>query len=144
EQATGSTAVFIDGQPSKNQYRKFKIKTIEGISDVDMIKEVLARRLRHTEWPYPQLLVIDGGKAQLNAAIATLRELRVKNRELRTTMVTALAKREEILYLPGCKAVALKSQPPDVLHLFQRIRDESHRFARAYHHKLRGKTFLQK
>ncbi len=142
-EATGSMVVFIRGVPDKNQYRKFRIKTVTGINDVDMLKEVLRRRFGHPEWPNAELMVIDGGKPQLGAALSALRESRIWNLESRRPIVTALAKREEILYTEGGRAIPLKRQDPTNLHLFQRIRDESHRFARAYHHKLREKAFTQ-
>jgi len=154
KEATGSMVVFTNGQADKSQYRKFRIKTVIGINDVDMIKEVLTRRLKHAEWPHPQLIVVDGGKGQLGAALKALRKSEIRSPRLRrrfvgqakseVPVVAALAKREEILYIEGGRAIALKKQDPVVLRLFQRIRDESHRFARAYHHKLREKAFLQK
>ena len=161
-EATGSMVVFTSGQPDKGQYRKFKIKTVHSISDVDMLKEVLGRRFKHDEWLLPELIVIDGGKPQLNAALRALQEARspapeqarygagkkpafanasADRQEARMPIVTALAKREEILYTGAGSAIPLQRQDPAVLHLFQRIRDESHRFARAYHHTLRKKRF---
>lgn len=141
EAATGSMVVFVSGQPDKSQYRKFRIKTVAGISDVDMLKEVLGRRLGHPEWPYPELMVIDGGRPQLGAALKTLEESRIWNLESRRLLVTALAKREEILYTANGRQIPLRRQDPAILHFFQRIRDESHRFARVYHHKLRQIRF---
>ena len=152
--ATGSLVVFSNGQPDKSQYRKFRIQTVRGSNDVAMLKEVIRRRLSHPEWPYPELMVIDGGKGQLNAALSVLRESRIQpalgrararpgNLESRRPIVSALAKREEILYTADGRAIPLQRQDPAVLHLFQRIRDESHRFARAYHHKVRQKYFIR-
>ena len=152
--ATGSMVVFSRGQPDKHQYRKFKIRTVAGISDVDMVREVLERRFSHPEWPYPELIVIDGGKPQLGAALAVLRKSEIRNppaspelsrgrAKFETPMVTALAKREEVLYTEAGRTMYLKRGEPAVLQLFQRIRDESHRFARSYHHKLRKKSYAQ-
>ncbi len=157
--ATGSMVVFTNGQPDKDQYRKFRIRTVRGSNDVAMLQEVLRRRLNHPEWPYPELMVIDGGKGQLNAALSVLRTLATSNQmptasssrakqgaggwKREATIVTALAKREEILYTAAGRAIPLRRQDPAVLHLFQRIRDESHRFARAYHHKLRERLYAE-
>ena len=93
DSATGSMVVFINGLPAKSEYRKFRIKTVHQISDVDMHKEVMRRRLMHTEWPYPELMVIDGGKPQLNAARSAAASFR-----LPATRIVGLAKREEELY----------------------------------------------
>lgn len=138
--ATGSMVVFVDGRPAKTEYRKFKIKTVHQISDVDMLKEVIRRRLRHPEWPYPQLMLIDGGKPQLNAVLTA-----ITNNQLPVTIhVAALAKREEELYIKGKPApVRLDSLPPEVMHFFQYVRDESHRFAQKYHHKLREISYRE-
>lgn len=140
KEATGSMVVFSRGIPDKSQYRKFRIKTVRGISDVDMIKEVLERRLKHNEWAFPQLIVIDGGKGQLNAALKALRGSGITNHESRRMVVAALAKREEILFTESGRTIYLQKQDQKILHLFQRIRDESHRFARRYHHLLRRKS----
>ncbi len=131
---TASMVVCIDGTASRNDYRMFRIKTVHGVSDVDSLKEVIHRRLKHTEWPYPDLMVIDGGKPQLNAVMSVI----LKEAPQLTRRVVALAKREEELYAPhNSRTVRLDSLPPDTGFFFQRIRDESHRFAKRYHHKLR-------
>jgi len=134
--------VFSNGQPDKSQYRKFRIKTVRGSNDVAMLREVLKRRFNHPEWSIPELIVIDGGQPQLNAARGVIHDSKFLIQDSRS-IVTALAKREEILYLEGGRTIALKRHDPAILHLFQRIRDESHRFARAYHHKLREKRYAQ-
>lgn len=134
QEATGSMVVFIDGKSIKSEYRKFRIKTIKQISDVDMLKEVIGRRLRHQEWPYPDLLLVDGGKAQLNAV---LKELRIMNDKLQIRVV-ALAKREEELYMENKRLpIKLSSLSQNTAFFFQRVRNEAHLFARRYHHKLR-------
>lgn len=138
--ATGSMVVFMNGVADKSQYRKFKIKSVSGASDVGMLKEVIRRRFGHPEWPYPNLIVIDGGKGQLNAALTAIKSLPPKPYPLSSRLVTALAKKEEILFTESGRAIYLKRGDPQLLRLFQRIRDESHRFARAYHHKLRRQT----
>lgn len=141
QEATGSMVVFIDGKPAKDEYRKFKIKKVRGISDVAMLKEIVGRRLNHPEWFWPGLMLIDGGRAQLDAV---LEELRIKNYELRIRAV-ALAKREEELYLGNRKLpIRLSSLSQATAFFLQRVRDESHRFARVYHHKLRKRHFHEK
>lgn len=135
-EATGSMAVFINGMPAKHEYRKFKIKTIAGPNDVAMHAEVMRRRLGHIEWKYPDLMLIDGGRAQINAVVSVINNqlLITGNRPL----VAALAKREEELYIEGRRSpLRISTLPPDVAFFFQRIRDESHRFARKYHLKRR-------
>ncbi len=128
--ATGSMVVFIDGKPAKAEYRKFKIKTVHQANDVGMLKEVLRRRLAHPEWQYPDLMLIDGGKPQLNVVRAEMTSPHVR--------VLALAKCEEDLYTdPNARPIRLDSLPVEVMHFLQRVRDESHRFAKKYHHKLR-------
>lgn len=141
--ATGSMAVFIGGRPAKSEYRKFRIKTVRDAHDVAMLKEVIRRRLAHTEWPYPDLTLIDGGKPQLNAALAALScsQLPVTGNR---PAVAGLAKREEELYVPGRKPVLLSSLPPHTAHFLQHVRDESHRFAKKYHHKLREKLYQER
>jgi excinuclease ABC subunit C len=127
--ATGSMIVFTNGQVDKSEYRKFKIKTIEGINDVEMMKEVLRRRLRHKEWPFPDLILIDGGLGQYNGAREVIKEVGVD------IPVVALAKG------PTRKGEKIFSSIPlkmDV-NFLKAIRDEAHRFAIWYHRKLRKK-----
>ncbi len=136
--ATGSMVVFVDGIPAKSEYRKFRIKAVHQISDVDMLKEVILRRIVHKEWSYPDFMLIDGGKPQLNAALS---QLTTYNLQL-TTRVAALAKREEELYTEGRnRPILLSTLPSETAFFFQRVRDESHRFAKRYHHKLREESF---
>lgn len=136
--STGSMVVFTDGVPDRDNYRMFKIKTVSGISDVDMLKEVIHRRLAHHEWQFPDLMVIDGGKPQLNAVMSVIS----KEAHLLAKRVVALAKREEELYSPGnAHTIRLDSLPTETGFFFQRIRDESHRFAKRYHHKLREMSY---
>ena len=137
-EATGSMIVFLNGRPAKPEYRKFRIKTVHHISDVAMHQEVLRRRFTHKEWPLPEIILIDGGKPQLNAALHMMRDIHVQKK----VHIAGLAKREEELYIEGRKfPVRLTTLPPDTMFFFQRVRDESHRFAKAYHHKLREKAF---
>jgi len=133
-EATGSMVVFVKGRPEKSEYRKFKIKTVHQISDIAMHKEVMRRRLSHPEWPFPDLLLIDGGRGQLNALLFVLAERQLSGKVL----AAGLAKREEELYIEGkILPVRLRSLPFEIASFFQRVRDESHRFAKKYHHKLR-------
>ncbi|OHA47841.1 MAG: hypothetical protein A2806_02240 [Candidatus Terrybacteria bacterium RIFCSPHIGHO2_01_FULL_48_17] len=121
--------------PNKNEYRKFRIKTVVGANDVAMIKEVLMRRIRHTEWALPDIILIDGGKPQLNTALVALQGLRY--RVQKKPLVLALAKKHEEIYVPDKKEpIGLPQNHPFRL-LLMHVRDEAHRFARAYHHKLR-------
>jgi len=134
--ATGSMVVFKDGIPEKKSYRKFKIKTVKQISDTDMMKEILSRRMKHREWIFPQLMLLDGGRGQLNAAISILNNFKnIKGK----VAVAALAKKNEELYLPGREIPLLTDDlPPDTKLFLQHVRNESHRFAKKYHHKLRA------
>ena len=152
--ATGSMVVFINGSPAKSEYRKFKIKTVRGANDAAAHREVMRRRLAHPEWGMPDLVVMDGGKPQLNAALSVIQHFRsptsevsevgLRNINHKIPVVVALAKREEELYTEGKqKPVRLDSLPPAAMHFFQRVRDESHRFAKKYHHKLREISYRQ-
>ncbi|RJQ36665.1 hypothetical protein C4552_02095 [Candidatus Parcubacteria bacterium] len=140
-EATGSMVVFTDGRPDKSQYRKFRIKTVVGPNDVASHGEVLRRRFTHPEWHYPQLVVMDGGKPQLNAALAALKDSAKRDKIIGRVIVTALAKREEILFTADGRSIRLANEHPALFNLFRFIRNESHRFAQAYHHKLRQKFY---
>jgi excinuclease ABC subunit C len=103
---------------------------------VAMIKEVLNRRFSHPEWGWPDLILIDGGKAQLNAAVSSI-GYPVSRKKI---PVMALAKRENELFLEGEKEpLLLKNLPRDIFNLILQLRDEAHRFAITYHRKLREK-----
>ncbi|MBI2038994.1 MAG: GIY-YIG nuclease family protein [Candidatus Niyogibacteria bacterium] len=134
--AVGSMVVFIDGAPYKNDYRRFKIRLPARPNDVAMIREIVTRRIEHREWPLPAVMVIDGGKMQLNAALAAVQHLK-------KIRVVSLAKREEELYLPNRTTLKLKESSQPLLHLMQAVRNEAHRFALAYHHKRRKKTLFK-
>ncbi|MHA2270490.1 MAG: excinuclease ABC subunit UvrC [Candidatus Hodarchaeales archaeon] len=134
----GSQVVFIDGLPKKSDYRHYRIKTVKGIDDVASMREVLSRRLRAIDpesSAIPDLIIVDGGKGQLNAVWAILQEMNFEN-----IPVIGLAKRLETIYRvqgePG--TVNLPDNSP-ILFLLQRIRDEAHRFAISYHRLLRSK-----
>ena len=140
--AVGSMAVFTDGKPDKNEYRKFRIKLAGRPNDVAMIKETLSRRLAHRGWATPDVILIDGGKAQLNAALLANRMCSTRGKK-KNIKIVALAKREEELYLPSGKVIKLKENPQPLLHLLQAIRNEAHRFAISYHKNLRSKDLFK-
>lgn len=131
--ATGSLVVLIDGKSSTSDYRRFRIRTKDAPNDFAMIAEVVKRRMNHTEWPMPELLVIDGGKGQVHAARACC-----------TVPVIGLAKRFEEIIIPMKNEFKILRLPVSsrALHALERVRDESHRFALRYHRLLRKKSFL--
>lgn len=136
-QATGAMVVFEKGAPAKNWYRKFKVRFPARPNDIAMLKEVLSRRLKHPEWPLPDLILIDGGKAQLNATLRCLKP------EVKHLKVVALAKKINELFLPNKKKpILLKTLPQEISNLILHIRDEAHRFAISYHRRLRKTTFI--
>ncbi|MEM3525901.1 MAG: excinuclease ABC subunit UvrC [Candidatus Jordarchaeaceae archaeon] len=140
EEAVGSLIVFEEGRPKKEDYRRFKIETVNGPDDTAMMGEIIHRRYRglleRGEKP-PNLILVDGGKGQLNAALNSLKGLGLN------FPIVGLAKKFEEIYIPGdSKPIRL---PPDskALFLLQRVRDEAHRFALSYHKKLREKKFRE-
>ena len=135
-ETVASMVVWEDGAMKKSDYRKFQIKSVTGVDDFASIHEVVSRRyarLQAEAKPMPSLVLIDGGLGQLHAAAAALEAL-----GLATQSLASIAKREEVLYLYGQEdePIVLDRRSP-VLHLIQRIRDESHRFAIGYHRKRR-------
>ena len=140
-QAVGSWVVFHRGLPEKSRYRRFRVRTVEQPNDYAMMAEVIGRLVRQPE-EMPDLILIDGGKGQLNI----LKEIFEARPEKERPDLAAIAKKtflasgeKDGLYLPGRKnPVKLRSDSP-VLHFLQRVRDEAHRFALSYHHLLREK-----
>ena len=135
--AGGSMVTFIDGKPSKDDYRRFKIRAVSGINDYDMMSEVIRRRyerVKKERLPSPDLIIIDGGKGHLSRAVSVLRELGFGN-----LPVMGIAKKFEHIYLKDRQEPIIFSHSSPVLHLIQRLRDEAHRFAIGYHHVLRRK-----
>lgn len=133
-----SMVVFKDGRAAKSEYRRFKIRHDEGPDDYAMMKEVVYRRYRRLldeERPLPNLILIDGGKGQLNAAQATLKELDIAEE----IEMVGLAKREEEIFKPNKEEPIVLPKNSNALHLLQRVRDEAHRFAVNYHRKLRSR-----
>ncbi len=135
-ETVASMVVWEDGRMKKSDYRKFIIRTVEGVDDFASMREVVTRRykrLQGEKGPMPSLVLIDGGLGQLHAAAEALESLEIINQPL-----AAIAKREEILYVYGQEKdpIALDHHSP-VLHLIQQIRDEAHRFAVTFHRKRR-------
>ncbi|MFH1430685.1 MAG: hypothetical protein ABIG71_04175 [Candidatus Uhrbacteria bacterium] len=160
--AVGSLVVAIDGEMDSSEYKRFRIRTLEGQSnDVGMLREVLERRITHmpipatthvrasrlssrnnkrdgekSEWPLPDLIVVDGGKPQLNGVVRTLRGAGIH------IPIVSLAKRDEEIFLPGERFPLRLPKSSPALHLLQRVRDEAHRFAVDYHRKRRMRRTL--
>ena len=134
-----SMVTFINGLSKKSEYKKFKIKTTEGKPDDFLsMKEVLTRRLSHLgekNWDKPDLMIIDGGKGQLSSVMEIIKELGVEGID-----VVSLAKRNEEVFLPKQSEPVILPRNSSALFLFQRIRDEAHRFAITYHRNLRSKA----
>ena len=137
-----SMVTFINGLSKKSEYKKFKIKTTEGKPDDFLsMKEVLTRRLSHLgekNWDKPDLIIIDGGKGQLSSVMEIIKELGVEGID-----VVSLAKRNEEVFLPKQSEPVILPRNSSALFLFQRIRDEAHRFAITYHRNLRSKALKQ-
>jgi excinuclease ABC subunit C len=135
-----SVVQFIDGLPFKPGYRRYKIQGVEGVDDYRSLGEVVSRRFRRLETEgqlFPDLLLIDGGRGQLNAVLEAFVALRIN-----PPTVLALAKRKEEIYLPGVAEPLKLSRQSYALRLLQYVRDEAHRFAQHYHHLLRSKSVL--
>jgi len=140
QEATGAMVTFINGQPDKNFYRRFKIKVSRKPDDIAMLKEVLTRRFKHLEWGLPDLILVDGGVSQLNAAS---RCLKWSFKQVKLKLM-ALAKKKNELYIEGRKQpILLKNMPREIFNLILQLRDEAHRFAIAYHRKLRKRGLLE-
>ncbi len=137
QDTVASLVSFLDGLPFKGGYRRFKIRTVEGVDDFAAMREVVARRfkrLHDEDATFPDVLLIDGGKGQLHAALDAFRVLGIE-----PPTVISLAKQEEEIFRPG-EAEPLKlSRHSAALRLLQYVRDEAHRFAQHYHHILRRK-----
>lgn len=139
-ETVGSLVTFIDGMPFKPGYRRYKIKSVTGVDDYASIREVVSRRLqglRERDEPHPDILLIDGGKGQLHAALDAFAALG----ETPGTVIS-LAKQEEAIYIPGRSEPIVLSRRSFALRLLQYVRDEAHRYAQHYHHMLRTKRTL--
>ncbi|MFL5880609.1 MAG: excinuclease ABC subunit UvrC [Actinomycetota bacterium] len=155
-QAVGSMVVFEDGLPRKSEYRRFEIRSVEGQDDVASLREVLTRRLarlaserdepeeaddrgRRRKFAYPpNLIVVDGGRPQLAAALDAVRASASPD-----LAVVSLAKRMEEVYVPGTPDPVVIPRTSEALYLLQRVRDEAHRFAITYHRKLRDRSMTR-
>jgi excinuclease ABC subunit C len=156
---TGSMVVFVKGVPRKSDYRRFKIRSVEGTDDYASMREMLRRRFRRatepdsaatlahgvasgdkkTPWDLmPDLVIVDGGKGQLNVALEVLEEYGLGDQ----LSAVGLAKQEEELFVPGQSEPLRLPRTSEGLFLLQRIRDEAHRFAITYHRQLRGKQTI--
>ena len=169
KEASGGMITFVKGNPDKNFYRRFKIHPVKssrsevfaeseqfnGVkisgkpNDTAMIKEIISRRLQHPEWGWPDLILIDGGIGQLNAAINLKSQILppTKNlgggKNLKSIKLMALAKKNNELFIEDEKEpILLKNLPREVFNLILQLRDEAHRFALGYHKKLRKRALL--
>ncbi len=159
--AVGSMVVFKNGLPAKSEYRKFRIKTKHTPDDFAMMREILQRRFRHNyelritdsensqsairnpqsyNWPLPDLIVIDGGKGQLSAALGALRKFPISNFQF---PIIGLAKRIEEIFVPGKSEPIILPHDDPALQLLQRLRDETHRFGIIFHRQLRSKQAVR-
>ncbi|MEA3398430.1 MAG: hypothetical protein U9R06_01665, partial [Patescibacteria group bacterium] len=161
KEAVGSMVVFKGGEPDKEEYRKFKIKFKNESGDVGMLSEVLERRFKHARynqkivaakhksksinqnffWPDPDLIIVDGGKAQLNVVLKILKKQKLDIPALAVSKRQGLrsARALDKVFFPGqSKPLELPLASP-ALHIIKRVRDEAHRFAISYHRKLRSK-----
>ena len=143
--SVASMVVFQGGRPAKGEYRRFRIRAVEGADDPASMAEVIRRRLERLKandekfMPAPDLILLDGGKGQLSAVVPVLEELGVSE-VLPDIPLRSLAKRDEEVFQPGRpEPVVLERNSPE-LHLLQRVRDEAHRFANAYHRQVRGRA----
>jgi len=137
-ETVASLVQFIDGLPFKHGYKRYKIRSVEGVDDFASMREVITRRFRRLQQEgeaFPDILLIDGGKGQLNAVMETFAAIDI---EPPTTI--SLAKKEEEVFIPGQSESLRLSRHSFALRLLQYVRDESHRFAQHYHHLLRGKA----
>ncbi len=139
-ETVASVVKFLDGLPFKPGYRRMRIRSVAGPDDVASIHEAVARHFQHIaaegETP-PDILLIDGGRGQLNAALAALEPLKVGPLKL-----LSLAKREELVFTPELAEPLHLSRHSYALRLLQYVRDEAHRFAQHYHHLLRKRSQL--
>ena len=148
-ESVGSMVVFEDGKPRSGEYRRFRIKTVQGPNDFASHQEVLRRRFRVTRsgdegseeerrWAMPDLVIVDGGKGQVSAAKSVLDELGLHDLPL-----AGLAKEREELFLPGRPDPVVLPPTSSALYLVQRLRDEAHRFAITYHRSLRDRRTVR-
>jgi excinuclease ABC subunit C len=138
--SVASMVVYVDGKPKKSLYRKFIIKSVEGPDDFASMREVIGRRYKRVleeNQPFPDLIMVDGGKGQLSSAIESLRNLQITNYD-----IIGLAKRLEEVYIPGEPDPFNIPKTSSSLKLLQHIRDEAHRFALTFHRERRSKRMI--
>lgn len=136
----GSMVQFRNGKPDKSNYRRFRIETVEGIDDFKAMAEVVRRRyyrLKKEKQPFPNLIVVDGGKGQLSSAMSVLEKLELK------IPIIALAKKEEEVFFPGLSVPLKLDRKGTALRFLQQVRDEAHRFAIKYNRLLRAKKLFE-
>jgi len=136
--AVSAMPVFIDGKPAKKEYRHFNVKTVEGPDDFATMEEVIYRRYSRVlaeNLPLPQLIVIDGGKGQLGAAVESLRKLGLMGK----VAIIGIAKRLEEIYFPGDPLPLYLDKRSETLKVIQQIRDEAHRFGITHHRNKRSR-----
>jgi excinuclease ABC subunit C len=150
--AVGSMVVFLDGRPAPAQYRRFRIKSVAGANDYAMLQEVLRRRFKRAAaaaqgeaptgeqdgWAQPDLVIVDGGRGQLSAAVDVMRDLAVAH-----IPAAGLAKQHEELFVKDVSEPIVLPRTSQALYLVQRIRDEAHRFAITYHRNVRQKAGIR-
>ena len=152
--SVGSMVTFDEGEPCTARYRRYRIRTVEGADDFASMYEVLTRRYRRAleDRDFPDLLVVDGGKGQLNVAVEVMRELEIDGVDVislakmhveRDARATAVRRSEERVFLPGRKNPVVLRRNSTALFLLQRVRDEAHRFAITYHRELRSRDRLR-
>jgi excinuclease ABC subunit C len=132
-------SVFIDARPARSEYRHYNVQTVEGPDDFATMKEVITRRysrLKEENSPLPQLIVIDGGKGQLSAAVEVLRELGLYGQ----VTIIGIAKKLEEIYYPGDSVPLYLDKKGETLKVLQHVRDEVHRFGITHHRKRRSKA----
>ncbi len=141
-ETVSSMVVFIDGKPRKSEYRKFKIRSFEGIDDFEAMREVVRRRytrMVNEATEAPDLIIVDGGKGQLSSAVGVLQDLGLYGK----IPIIGLAKRLEEVFLPGESEALMLPRTSSSLKLIQQLRDEAHRFAITFHRSLRSKRTLK-
>ncbi len=151
-ESVASQVVFEEGAPKKDDYRKYKIKTVEGSNDFASMKEVLERRFKHTEYDDPQLVIVDGGKGQLKLALEALKQIgrpdiqvvgMAKARTEGEFSDAEVSSTEERFFLPGRSNPVTFTRHQQALQILVSIRDEAHRFAITYHRLLRDKRLFE-
>lgn len=150
KEIVASQVVFENGMPAKDQYRLYKIKSITGPDDFAAMKEVLLRRFKHSEWEKPHLILVDGGKGQLNKAVQALKEMEylVPVASLAKAKTTSDFESEKVkssderFFLPGRQNPVTFKRNSEAFRILTQLRDEAHRFAITFHRKLRHKQSL--